>query len=171
MRRFCAGRVEWKYIDQLEEAIEDKNLRNYVSNQVEWYVIKAGRYRILEYTLKFLTVVMPTLVVIVQRCLDENNLVAQIIVLGGATITSASGTFLKLHEKRVLYRKSAELIKEETSLFINHAAPYDQEESGKCFVMRLHEISADANSMWGEIEEKRERKSHKAPLPDGETGL
>lgn len=164
MRKFCASRVEWKYIDQLKDAIEDKNIRNYVANQVDWYVIKAGRYKILEYTLKILTVIMPTLVVVIQRCLDENNMLAQIVVLGGATITSASGTFLKLHDKRVLYRKSAELIKEETSLFVNHVAPYDKEACEKHFVMRLHEISASTNSQWGEIEEKNEgEKRDKEP--------
>lgn len=162
MRKLCASKVEWKYIDQLMEAIEDKNIRNYVANQVEWYVIKARRYKFLEYTLKILTVVMPTLVVIVQKCWNPKNICTQAVVLGAATITSASGTFLKIHDKRVLYRKSAEQIKEETTLFINHAEPYDKDGSEKVFVVKMHEISANTNSKWGEIEEDNKKEKEQS---------
>lgn len=161
MRKICASKVEWKYIDQLMAAIEDKNIRNYVANQVEWYVVKAGQYKFLEYTLKILTVVMPTVVVIVQKCLNPDDICTQVVVLGAATVTSASGTFLKLHDKRVLYRKSAEQIKEEATLFINHAEPYDKAGSEKAFIVRLHEISGDANSKWGEIEDDNKKEKEK----------
>lgn len=159
--KFCASKVEWKYIYQLLEAIDEKNIRNHVANQVEWYVIKAERYKFLEYTLKCLTVVMPTLVVAIQQCLDTNNFWAQVIVLGGATITSASGTFLKLHDKRVVYRKAAEQIKEETMLYVNHAEQYSDEERDKNFVKKLNEISKNTNSKWSDIEENDESATKK----------
>ncbi|MCM1387004.1 MAG: DUF4231 domain-containing protein [Bacillus sp. (in: Bacteria)] len=48
------------------------------------------------------------------------NFCLQVLVLGGATITTASGNFVKWHDKRVLYRKSAEQMKEETMLYVTH---------------------------------------------------
>lgn len=162
IRKFCASKVEWKYIYQLIESIEEKKIRNYVANQVEWYVIKAERYKLIEYTLKILTVVMPTLVVIVQQCLDTENPIVKLVVLGGATITSASGTFLKLHDKRVIYRKAAEQIKDETMLYITHSEPYSSEEDrDKDFVMKLYGIAKNTNSKWSEIEEKDNGETNK----------
>lgn len=161
MRKFCASKVEWKYINQLMEAIDDKNIRNYVTNQLEWFVIKAERYKLIEYTLKLLTVVMPTLVVIMQQCLDTDNPVVQILVLGGATVTSASGAFLMIHDKRVLYRKAAEQIKEETMIYVNNAEQYKGEERDKLFVMKLYEIAKNIDSKWSEIEEKDDSTSKK----------
>lgn len=161
IRKFCASKVEWIYIYQLLEAIDEKNIRNHVANQVEWYVIKAERYKFLEYVLKCLTVVMPTLVVVMQQCLDTENPIVKFVVLGGATITSASGTFLMLHDKRVIYRKAAEQIKEETMLYVNHAEQYSGKERDKSFIKKLNEISKNTNSKWSDIEENDESTTKK----------
>lgn len=161
IRKFCASRVEWRYIYQLLDSIKNENIRDYVANQIEWYVIKAGRYKVYEYTLKLLAVVMPTLVTVMQQYFKPDNLLEQAVILGGATITSASGVFLKLHDKRVLYRKAAEQIKDETMLYINHATPYSADEHNDCserderFVAKLKEISNCTNNIWGKIEDDK----------------
>ena len=64
MRKLCASKIEWKYIYQLIQAIENENIRNYVENQIAWCVVKASQYRFYDYTLKLLTVLMPTVVVV-----------------------------------------------------------------------------------------------------------
>lgn len=80
------------------------------------------------------------------------------IVLGAATVTSASSTFIKFHDKRILYRKSAEQIKEETMLYITHTGKYNTEERDEQFVLELDRITKGANKEWRRIEEKKEER-------------
>ena len=151
-RKLCASKVEWKYIYQLTDAIEQVDIRNYVANQIEWYVIKASRYRFLEYALKILTVVMPTVTMLAQKYMSEGDFLLQAIVLGAATITTASSNFVKWHDKRVLYRTSAEQIKEETMLYVTHAGKYNDEKRDEYFVIKLYEIADSANDAWEKLE-------------------
>lgn len=158
IRKICASRVEWKYIYQLTDAIGRDDIRNYVLNQIEWYVIKANRYRFYEYALKILAVIMPTFIMLFQQCMQQCGKLQepciQAIVLGGATITTASSNFVKWHDKRVLYRKSAELIKEETMLYITWAGMYHDEKRDEKFVMKLNEIANSTNDKWEILEEE-----------------
>lgn len=164
LRKLCASKVEWKYIYQLTDAIEQVDIRNYVANQIEWYVIKASRYRFCEYALKILAVVMPTVTMLAQKYMKEEDFFLQVIVLGAATITTASSNFVKWHDKRVLYRKSAEQIKEETILYVTHAGKYSDDKRDENFVMKLSEISNSANDKWEKLEDddKAEDKSVKS---------
>lgn len=73
-------------------------------------------------------------------------------------MASASGTFIKFHEKRVLYRKSAELIKEETLLYITHTGKYNSEECDEQFVTELDRIVKGTSEEWRQIEEKKEEE-------------
>lgn len=152
IRKMCASRVEWKYIYQLTDGIEQKDIRNYVLNQLAWYVIKANRYRFYEYALKILAVITPTLIALFQQWVSKDDLYLQAVVLGGATLTTASSSFLKWHDKRVLYRKSAELIKEETMLYLTRAGGYDDEKRDEKFVLRLYEFANNTNDKWEMLE-------------------
>ena len=154
MRKFSASKVEWKYIYQLIGAIENENIRDYVTNQLEWHVIKAECYRLLDNISKFLTIIMPALIVIVQQEIESSNFISQAIILVGATITSAAGVFSKWHDKRILYRKTTELIKEETILYITNAGQYKEKERDEKFVCELHKIIYSVNDSWGKIEER-----------------
>lgn len=162
MRKLCASKVEWQYIYKLTNSLENENIRNYVTNQIEWYVVKANQNKFYEYALKFLTVVTPTVVIVLQQCLNTDNPLVQMAVLGGATVTSASSTFIKFHDKRVLYRKSAELIKEETVLYITHTGKYNGEKRDERFIMEVDRIVKCANERWGQIEEERDKDKEKA---------
>lgn len=160
-RKFWASSVEWKYIYQLTNSVSEGVIRDYVANQIAWHVIKANRYRFYEYTIKLLAIVMPTLVVIAQQLWAEENSVIQAVVLGAATITSTSGAFLKLHDKRVLYRKTAERLKEETILYVAHAGQYRNEDRDEYFVTEFAKIVNDTNFKWEKIEEKEGSKPDK----------
>ena len=152
-RKLCASKVEWKYIYQLTDAIEQVDIRNYVANQIEWYVIKASRYRFCEYALKILAVITPTVTMLAQKYMGEGDFLLQAIVLGAATFTTASSNFVKWHDKRVLYRKSAEQVKEEAMLYVTHAGKYSDEKRDENFVIKLHEIANSANKKWEDLED------------------
>lgn len=161
IRKLCASRVEWKYIYQLTGSIEDDNIRNYITNQIEWFVVKANQYKFWEYMFKALTVITPTVALAVQNKLAANNMWGQLAVLGGATIASASGVFLMFHDKRVLYRKSAELIKSETLLYITHVGEYSGEDCNERFVLKLDNIARNVNEKWGQIEDNQNKAEDK----------
>ncbi len=36
--KYSSGKVEWEFINQLLNAIENQNIRNQVGNALEWYV-------------------------------------------------------------------------------------------------------------------------------------
>lgn len=163
MRKLCASKVEWDYIYKLTKTVDDENIRNYITNQIEWNVVKANQYKFCEYVLKFLNVIMPTVIVVMQQHLKSDNPWLQMAVLGGATITAASSTFLKFHDKRILYRKSAEQIKEETVLYITHSGKYNGGERNERFVTEVDRIVKSANEQWGQIEvdKKQEEETGK----------
>lgn len=159
-RKLCASKVEWKYIYQLLEAIEDENIRNYITNQIQWNVIKAYYYKGLDTIFKILAVVMPVLVVVAQENIGEKNTIGQAIVLAGATLTSATGTFSKWHEKRILYRKTSELLKEETILYVTKSGRYEKAGRDVLFVTKVHKITYNATNSWGDIETDKKDSSN-----------
>lgn len=162
VRKFCASTVEWRYIYQLVEGIEDKNIKNYVTNQIQWNVIKAYYYRWLDIIFIILTVFMPALVVIVQENIGTDQMARQAIILAGATVTSATGVFSKWHEKRILYRKTAELLKEETILYVTKNGRYTEDERDRLFVTKVHKITYNATDSWGNIENEKKESQNKS---------
>lgn len=154
VRKFRASGVEWRYVAHLVENIQNDRLRQYVDNQISWYVIKACRYRFYDYMLKFLTVIMPTVVIVAQRCLSDDGIWGQAVVLGLATVTSAAGTFLELHEKRIIYRKAAEELKEETARYVNRVGCYAEENCDDTLFLNLQRIVRKTTKQWETIEKE-----------------
>lgn len=155
IRKFFASKVEWQYIYQLIDAIKDENIRNYLANQIQWHAIKAYWYRALDNISRLLTILMPMLVVVVQQMIKENDSpVSQAVILAGATVTSAAGVFSRWNEKKILYRKTTELLKEETILYVTHTGQYKSEKRDERFIMEIRKIVCDTNTNWGKIEEK-----------------
>lgn len=171
IRKLVASSVEWRYIYQLLEGIEDENIKNYIANQIQWNVIKASRYRFFEYALNVLTVAMPTVVVVVQHILPQTNPLVQFFVLGSATITTSAGIFLKLHDKRILYRTTAEVIKEETTLYTNKVGKYKGNDRNELFLKKVHSIVRSTNNRWKEIEEVADNASSKEKQTEGNKSL
>lgn len=165
IRKFSASKIEWRYIYQLLEAIPDKSIRNYVTNQILWHVVKAYWYRLLDYTFKCLTIFMPALVAGIQQTGLASDMEKQIIVLAATTITSATGVFANWHDKRILYRNTAELLKEETIFYITNSDKYKTSKRNDIFVSEIHKIVYNTNVNWEKLEnkkwEKEEEKQNK----------
>lgn len=159
-KKYSSGRVEWNYVEQLLNSIENEKIKNYIANQIEWHVIRANRYRFYEYLLKILTVVMPTFVGVVEQKLSASSLGVQFLILGTATVTAAAGTFLSLHDKKVLYRKTAEEVREETNLYVNCVGEYKNDEGrDEKFILKIRSIVKDANERWVELENSVEKEA------------
>lgn len=155
-KKYSSSRVEWDYIDQLLNAIENQNIRSQVGNALEWYVIKASRYRLLEYILNVLTLIVPAVLVVLNSCLSSEDIVGQLIVAVLGTFAAAAKSFSKLHDKRICYRRAAEFIKSETALYIHRMGAYKGEDKDEIFVNNIIEIRREENNTWVKIENEKE---------------
>lgn len=154
-RRYSASKVEWDYIEQLVNAIEDVHMRELVNNALQWYVIKAGRYRLFEYTLNAVTLIVPSVLVVLNQCAPSNCAAGQLLAAASGTLAASAQAFSKLHDKRIAYRMAAENIKSETALYIQMADKYKTEGRDLLFVKRITEIRANENGRWAEIENNK----------------
>lgn len=151
-RRYSASKVEWDYIEQLVNAIEDVHTRELVSNALQWYVIKAGRYRMFEYILNAVTLIVPSALVVLNQCVEGGSVAVQLVAAVSGTLAASAKAFSKLHDKRVSYRTAAESIKSETALYIHRADIYKTEKRDALFIKRIIEIRRNENGKWAEIE-------------------
>lgn len=155
-KKYSSSKVEWVYISQLLNAIENQNIRNQVGNALEWYVIKANRYRLFEYILNMLTIIVPAVLMILNKCMPDNCMAGQLVVAVLGTVASATKSFSKLHDKRICYRRAAEFIKSETALYINRVGVYKKEDSAEIFVTNINKIRKEENNNWIDIENNKE---------------
>lgn len=155
-KKYSSSRVEWEYISQLLNAVENRNLRNQVGNALEWYVIKANRYRMFEYILNLLTLIVPAVLIILNNCLPENCIAGQLVVAVLGTFAAATKSFSRLHDKRICYRGAAEHIKSETALYINRVGVYKNEDSEEMFVTNINKIRYEESNRWIKIENNEE---------------
>lgn len=151
-RKYSSSKVEWEYIGQLIDAINNPYTKNQVRNALEWYVIKACRYRTMEHILNGVTLAVPALLVILNKCVPGDCIVGQLVTAASGTFAAAAKSFSKLHDKRICYRRSAEEIKSETTLYIHQAGIYEAGNRNTIFVNRINEIRRNENNSWAEIE-------------------
>lgn len=152
LKKYHSGRVEWRYIHQLLDKIENENIRYLVADHLMWHVIRADRYRTYEHMLNIAAVITPTMVVVCNYFLAEGDIIRQALIVGAGTITASAQAFSKLHEKKVLYRNTAEKIKNETILYISSVGKYKEEDRDEAFILTVNQIVEGVNSKWQEIE-------------------
>ena len=155
-RKYSSGKVEWDYIGQLLNAIENHNIRNQIGNALEWYVIKTNRYRFSEYILNTLILIVPAVLTILNNCVSSENVEGQLVVAFLGTFAAAAKSFSKLHDKRICYRRTAEFIKRETALYINQIGRYKGTDRDEIFVNSINEIVGEENNSWMEIERDKD---------------
>lgn len=152
-KRYCSSRVEWKYINQLIEKIENENIRYLVTDHLMWHVIRADRYRTYEHLLNLAAVLTPTMMLVFNYLFAQDDILKQVLAVGAGTATASAQAFSKLHEKKVLYRNTAEKIKNETILYISKTDKYKVENRDEKFILTVNEIVEGVNSRWQEIED------------------
>lgn len=161
-KKYSSSSVEWEYIGQLLNSVENQNIKNQVGNALEWYVIKANRYRLFEYILNMLTLIVPAVLVVLNNCLPDDCMAGQLGVAVLGTFAAAAKSFSRLHDKRICYRGAAECIKSETALYINKMGVYKNEDSAEIFVTNINKIRKEENNSWIKIENNEETVSRKS---------
>ena len=151
-KKYLSSKVEWTYIGQLIDAIDNWKIKNQVYNAVVWYVIKSSRYKIYEYILNIVNIVAPALLMIFSKYVSEDCFGGQLIIAIIGTSAAAAKSCSKLHEKRICYRGAAEAIKSETVLYINHVGIYASEERDTIFVQNIDQIRKEENINWVKLE-------------------
>lgn len=151
-KRYLSSKVEWTYIGQLIDAIDNWKIKNQIYNALVWYVIKSSRYRIYEYILNIINIVAPAMLMIFSKYASEDCFEGQLIIAIVGTFAAAAKSCSKLHEKRICYRSAAEAIKSETVLYINHVGIYASEERDTIFVKNIDQIRKEENIHWVKLE-------------------
>lgn len=159
-RKYSASRVEWEYIGRLINAINDQNIKDQVSNALEWYVIKATRYRMIEYILNGVTLVVPAILLLLNKYVENDCMAGQLITAASGTFAASAKAFSKLHDKRICYRRAAEEIKNEAVLYIHQTGVYKVENRNAIFAERINAIRKSENSSWVEIENDKAENSN-----------
>lgn len=172
-KKYVSSKVEWDYIGQLIDAINDWQIKHQVYNALVWYVIKANRYRIYEYILNMVNVVVPAALMFCNKYMSIDSFWGQFIIVMLGTFAAAAKSSSKLHEKRICYRSAAEAIKSEIIRYINHVEEYESEERDAIFVKKIDQIRKEENIHWIKIETTTEitdnQKNNSAVIKDEQT--
>jgi len=151
-KRYSASNVEWRYLEQLVKGIEDEKVENRIYNVLVWYVIKAERYKLFEYLLNAVTLAAPTVIMMMNMYFPKDSIWGQGAIAGAGTLAAAAKSFSKLHEKRINYRKAAENIKNETTLYINQVGAYAGNDRKAVFLGNIERIIKEENAGWVKVE-------------------
>ena len=172
-RRYSTVRIEWDYIRQLLNAIEDEKIRDLAANQIMWHTVRTNRYRLYEHLLNAAILLTPTLTIVLNTLAAGDAWWKQALLIGAGTLTASAKAFSPFHDKRILYRKCAERLRSETALFVNGAGKYrtDQAAANEAFVKTVIRIAKETNHSWGELEKidgdaQKEQAAAPSPSPD-----
>lgn len=154
MQKLLSSKVEWDYIEQLIDQIADEKVSNMVRNHICWYVIRSNRYKFYEHILNIFNIITPFLIIIINTIFGGESLLGQIGIAFIGTGASITKMFSALHEKRILYRRAAEKIKNETTLFVTGVGKYSGENQKETFLEEIMAIVDEVNGNWQEIERK-----------------
>ena len=157
-RRYSTIRIEWDYIRQLLDSIEDEKIRDLAANQMMWHTVRTNRYRLYEHLLNAAILLTPTLTIVLNTLVAGDAWWKQALLIGAGTLTASAKAFSPFHEKRILYRKCAERLRSETTLYVNRAGKYqgDEAAANEAFVKTVLRIAKETNHSWGDLEKTDE---------------
>ncbi len=153
-RRYSTIKIEWDYIQELLEAIQDNKIRALAANQIMWHTVRANRYRCYEHLLNAALLLTPTLTIVLNALVPGDAWWKQALLIGVGTLTASAKAFSPFHDKRLLYRKCAERLRSETALFVNGAGKYRAGSAAakEAFVKTILRIAKETNLSWEELE-------------------
>lgn len=130
--------------------IPDENLKGRIQASLDWYIEKATKYKFYFYLFSIITIALPLVVTILNNlCTKESisccvqNAITVCSVL--TTLVASMLTFLKLQEKWLLYRSTAEEIKRELSLYL---AQKSENEELRKLMLRVEEHMSGERKEW-----------------------
>lgn len=158
-RKFSTSKAEWKYIEDLVESVNipsAPHIRALIENALVWYVVRAKQYKVVEYLLNGITVITPTVILVLNECLGDDSACGQILVSIVGTIAASAQSFSKIHEKRINYRKTVENIKIEVALYASEIGRYSASNKNELFVQQICEFLKQEHAEWEKSEKKSE---------------
>lgn len=153
-RRYSTVRIEWDYIHQLLNDIKDDKIRALAANQIMWHTVRTNRYRFYEHLLDAAILLTPTMTIVLNALVPGSAWWKQAFLIGVGTLTASAKAFSPFHDKRVLYRKCAENLRNEAALYVNRAGKYHtgEDTANEVFVKAITKIAKETNRSWGELE-------------------
>lgn len=161
---------DYEFILSAANGMNNSNLKARFIYLIVWYVKKANLYKWSYYILGLFMILLPPIIVILNNVASANQgLPIQTTMNIGVTILAAittiiSGTmaFFKLHENWILYRKSAESIKNRVSLYLVGAPPYDSKQKRDVKLIEdIEKIVLEENNQWIHMQSNNDEEKEK----------
>lgn len=147
---------EMTYVKGLIDGIQEKTIRDRISNLLVWYVKGAyqhrGRYLATMIFAYACNAAVPVLVLL-QGVNVFSIVVAIVSAVSG--VTMALNSMYKWHDSWLRSRRNAEIIKNRTVLFVHGYDPYDDgEASAEQFVQDIERMVMEEGDKWFAVRSK-----------------
>jgi hypothetical protein len=140
---------ELSYVKQLIDGIQEKSIRDRISNVLTWYVRGAytsrGRYMASMAFSALCSAAIPVLMII--QGLTVIGLIASILSAVSG-ISMVLNSYYKWHDGWLRNRRNAEVIKSKAVLFIHGFEPYDNAAAAQQFVQDIEGIVMEEGNKW-----------------------
>lgn len=170
IKRLKKENGDYEFILSAANGMTNSNLKARFINLIVWYVKKANLYKWSYYILGLFMILLPPIIVILNNIASANQglpiqttmNIGVTILAAIATIISGAMAFFKLHENWILYRKSAESIKNRVSLYLVGAHPYDSQKKRDIKLIEdIEKIVLEENNQWISMQSNNDEENKK----------
>lgn len=156
---------ERKYIEALDSAIVNKNIKLRVIYLLNWYSRRATNCKRCYYTCVFISIIAPAFIALINGCFTElsegtliifglNKIEIISIISTIATISAGILAVTRWQDGWFRYRYANELIKSEVSLYLVKKEKENDDNIDQVFMNRIEQIVANENNEWLHFKDK-----------------
>lgn len=134
---------------------QEEYLLERVDRSITWYSKRALLNKRLSTIVKISVIVLAASITVLSQIEYEFKNVSLAVMASLIAVLTGVSDLLKVNEKWIKYRKTAEALKHEKFLFKGKAGAYDGlDDPFKNLVTRIENLISNENAIWGEYVEK-----------------
>lgn len=132
-----------------------------IQDQIDYFDRKSVKYKKIYFTLKTTQILISASIPVLTSFVIKHNWVLILISIAGALVTAIDSiiSLNKFNDKRIQYRASSELLKQEQYLYETKSEIYsnDPENSFNLLVSKIESILSNEVSEWSVMAQKNKR--------------
>lgn len=147
---------EKKYIEKIEQSIDNKIVQERIKYLLIWYSHKATINKYLYFAFVAISIIAPALITLINSCVKDSflgmNKTCLISLISTiATIFAGILAITRWQEGWLRYRKTAELIKSKVSIYLIKRKNSENDDNKKIdneFISEIEDIVQKENAEW-----------------------
>lgn len=145
------------FIPFILSKLEDELLQAIVGHELYTYAVRAQFYKTCFYISEFITLIAPTIVVVLNGVFEQTNITIRIFVSvfsGLASVASGIAGIVKFKESWVRYRSNCEAVKHELAHYVAKCPPYAHKKQKKNkvkLIQRIYVIARKEEVDWNKL--------------------